>query len=271
MQVQFDPKKILGEINELTKIQIPLAATKAVNKALFETKARLRDEAKTVFRDPVAFTLNSFLYEKASPEGDDLKARAFIRDQASGGNAPSDYLNPQVKGRGGRTFMTRFQQRLLQIPVMTIDGRTVQAREPGTRMRPSNSNFVRRTRKGNMTPGQYGQILSALKGGVSSADLMGGNNNGMYSPANQSYTYLDELALDDPYFRNRFKSYRQPGIYKIERVPNPNNEGKMQLRYYKVLGQVPRQEGLRRFDFFGIANDTITSVFVREFKDNILR
>ena len=271
MQVEFDVRELLGRINELDKVQIPNAATKAVNKALFDTRARLRDEAKSVFRNPVPFTVNSFLYEKASPDGDNLKARAFIRDQASGGNAPSNYLNPQIRGRGGRSFMTRFQQRLLQMPVMTIDGRTVQAKEPGTMMRPSGSAKVRRNRYGNMTPGQYGQILSALKGGVSSADLMGGNNNGMLSPVDQSYTYLDELALDDPYFRNRFKNYRKPGIYKIERVSNPNEKGMKQSRYYKVMSQIPLQEGKQRLDFFGIANDTITSIFLKEFEANILR
>ena len=44
-----------------------------------------------------------------------------------------------------------------------------------------------------------------------------------------------------------------------------------QLRYYKVMSQIPLQDGKQRLDFFGIANDTITSVFLREFKNNILR
>ena len=98
--IRFDASKLVGKLNALTEVQLPRAANLALNKALFETRNRLKAEANQVFQAPVPFTVNSFLYQKPEQVGDDLHARVFIRDDAPKGNAPSRYLNPHV--RGGR-------------------------------------------------------------------------------------------------------------------------------------------------------------------------
>ena len=70
--IRFDATKLVGKLNALTEIQLPRAASMALNKALFETRGRLKAEAQQVFQAPVPFTLNSFLYQKPEQKGDDL-------------------------------------------------------------------------------------------------------------------------------------------------------------------------------------------------------
>ena len=62
MQITFDPKQVIGKINELTKVQLPRASYMALNKALFETRGKLQSEAQKTFKSIVPFTKNSFLY-----------------------------------------------------------------------------------------------------------------------------------------------------------------------------------------------------------------
>ena len=141
--ITFNAERLVGELNALTKVQIPRAGRLALNTALFETRRRLQSEASSVFQSAVPFTLNSFLYEKAEQVGDDLHARVFVRDDAPKGNAPSRYLNPHI--RGGRAYETRFQKSLTNTIVQQIDGRAVQARPRGTMLRPTRSPFVKPT------------------------------------------------------------------------------------------------------------------------------
>ena len=266
MQITFNPEQAIGKINELTKIQLPRASYNALNKALFETRAKLQSEAKQTFKSIVPFTKNSFLYKKPVQVGDTLEAMVFVRYDAPGGNAPSRYLDPHI--RGGRAYETRFQRSLTNTVVQQIDGRSVQARPRGRLLRPTASDHVRPNRQKNnsyptMSQGQYNQILSALKGGKSSADYQ--ETGAVPFSIGRRYTYLDEEALEHPYFKNRFTSYaRKPGVYKIMRQNK-------QPRFYRVLteGRIPTYTA--KFKFFDIAKDSVQSVFAAELRKNILR
>jgi hypothetical protein len=283
MQVRFDPKPLLGRISELDKVQIPNAANIALNQALFQTRKRLREEANTVFEKKTPFTINSFLYEKPKQRGDDLEGRVFVRDDAPGGNAPSRYLDPHI--RGGKAYSTRFQRALERTVVTQIDGRRTTAKQQATMMSPSASKIgVRRNKYGNMTPGQYGQILSGLKGGVSSADFMGGgdpSSSAIGKNYDLAYTYLDEESLADPYFKNRFTSYgAKPGIYRIIRQSNPvfrtrakgdTSTTKTVTRYYRVMTERSIPTYSSKFKFFDLSRQTIEQEFAKRFRDNILR
>lgn len=271
--ITFDPQKLIGPLNELVKVQIPETSRLALNEALFATQKRLKDEANRVFDRPVPFTLNSFKYDKGKIEDKRVVGRAYVRDDAPGGNAPSRYLNPQI--RGGPAYQTRFSRRLMHhTAVVQIDGRRTTAQQPGTMMAPAlrSGSKVRINRYGNMSPGQFTQILTALSGGASSADLLV-NGDVMASQRDQSYTYLDELALDHPYFKNRFTNYGQkPGIYKIERTANPNPEGPRRLtRFYRVMTERSIKRYEPEFRFFDISEETVTKEFVQRFQRRILR
>jgi len=265
MQITFNPEQAIGKLNELTKVQLPRASYRALNKALFETRVKLQSEAQKTFKSIVPFTKNSFLYKKPVQVGDTLEAMVFVRDDAPGGNAPSRYLDPHI--RGGRAYETRFQRSLTNTVVQQIDGRSVQARPRGRLLRPTASDHVRPNRQKNnsyptMSQGQYNQILSALKGGKSSADYQ--ETGAVPFSIGRRYTYLDEEALEHPYFKNRFTSYaRKPGVYKIMRQNK-------QPRFYRVLteGRIPTYTA--KFKFFDIAKDSVQSVFAAELRKNIL-
>ena len=275
--ITFNAEQLVGELNALTKVQIPRAARLALNTALFETRKRLQSEAQNKFDKPVPFTVNSFLYQKAEQVGDDLQARVFIRDDAPKGTAPSRYLNPHI--RGGPAYRGRFQKALDNIAYRTIDGRLAQAGQRGTLMRPTNSPKVRTpaakrgARYPSMTGGQYNQILSALRGGVSSADFVGMSSNTTVSQLNQMYVSLDEEALEFDYYKNRFRNYpRKPGIYKVERISNPDPDGPSRLtRYYRVLNQQRIPTYSAKFKFFDLSKEQIGRTFQKEFDRMILR
>jgi len=271
--ITFDARKLTGPLNELVKVQIPETSRLALNEALFATQKRLKDEANKIVDSPgpTPFTLNSFKYDKGKIEDKRVVGRAYVRDDAPGGNAPSRYLNPQI--RGGPAYQTRFSRRLMHHTAVTqIDGRRTTAQQPGTMLSPSASKKVRRNRYGNMSQGQYTQILTALSGGASSADLLV-NGDVMASQRDQSYTYLDELALDHPYFKNRLSSYGQkPGIYKIERTANPNPRGPRRLtRFYRVMTERSIKTYRPKFRFFEISEETVAKEFVQRFQRRILR
>ena len=258
--ISFDARKLTGPLNELVKVQIPETSRLSLNEALFANRKRLQDEANKVFDMPVPFTLNSFLFDKAELKGDQIVGRAFVRDDGPKGNAPSRYLNPQI--RGGPAYQTRFPRALLNTVVTQIDGRQTQAKQRGTQLLTTGSPKVSRNRSGNMSQGQYTRILSAIKGGKSSADFLDAGAVPFNSASN--YFYIDREALDHPFFRNRFTYPAKPGIYKAE------INGKQQ-RFYRVMteGRIPTYTS--KFKFFDISRETVTKEFVQRFQRRILR
>jgi hypothetical protein len=264
IEIEFKPEQIIGQINELQRIQIPLAGSIALNKAAYAASQELKSQANTIFNNPVPFTVNSFLYKKST--SDQLEAKIFIRDQAPKGNAPANYLRPQIYG--GAHYPTRFQGALLNTVVENATGRNVQVGQRGRIMIPNlRSPKTRTNRYGNMTPGQYTQILSALRGNISSADIYGVRQRGEAPVNDQSlsnYIYLDEESIYEPYFRRRFTQSPKPGIYFVDRR-TPGN------RYYRVMteSRIPNYTG--KFPFIDIATNAATQEFNRVFSQLVLR
>lgn len=110
-QITFNPEELTGKLNELEKVIIPNIVYKSLNRAVFRTSREdLRDAAKNTFIHKNTFTLKSFLYDKPTETSEGLESRIYIRDDAPKGNAPADYLSPQIAG--GPVYKTRFQRRL---------------------------------------------------------------------------------------------------------------------------------------------------------------
>lgn len=108
--IEFNPEELIGKINELEKVLLPKAANDSLHKAVFETTRELSERARTTFTNKVPWTLKSFLYRKPTPIADGIEAAVFIREDGPKGNAPADYLSPQIQG--GFVYRTRFQRRL---------------------------------------------------------------------------------------------------------------------------------------------------------------
>jgi hypothetical protein len=252
MQVEFDPKQLLGKINELDKVQIPRAASIALNQSLFETRKKLQDEAKSIFNNPVPFTINSFLYQKPVQRGNDLEAMVFVRDDAPKGNAPSRYLDPQI--RGGKHYRTRFQKALGNTPDLDPRGSGGPVLAPNRIMVPTSSQYVRRNRYGNMSTGQYTQILSALRN-ASSADLPSIRRSRGTRNVKNRYFYLNQETVEEMNLQNR-----SPGIF-LQRGRS----------LYRIMTETKLPTYTGKFKFFDIAAMSITNEFSKRFRDNILR
>jgi hypothetical protein len=277
-EIRFNAEKLVKPLNELTRVQIPNAAVKSLNKAVFEAQQRLRVVAKQEFDKPVPFTLASFKYDKPERDGETIRARVYIREDAPKGNAPSRYLNPQI--RGGPSNLGRFQVRMTNTISAQPDGRMVQVRPRGSYLVPvlKRSNGVRINRYGNMSPGQYTEIVSALSSGRSSSDLDSptslrtSSDLGRKRKAWRPYIFLDQDTLDThDYFLNRFRQYSRrgegAGIYQVRPA-----SGGQPTRFYKVFSlknHIPTHEP--KFEFFDEAATTVSDVFVREMQKNILR
>ena len=253
MYIAFDPKEMLGKLSELDKIQIPRAASIALNQSLFETRKRLQAEARSIFNNPVPFTVNSFLYEKPKQVGDNLEARVYVRDDAPKGNAPSRYLNPQI--RGGQHYRTRFQKALSNTPDLDPRGSGGPVLAPNRIMVPTGSQYVRRNQYGNMSPGQHTQILSALRN-ASSADLPSMRRaKGTRNVANR-YFYMNQETVDE--MRNLRN--RNPGIF-LQRGRS----------LYRIMTETSLPTYSAKFKFFDISAMSITNEFNKRFRENILR
>jgi hypothetical protein len=91
-----DLQKLTGKLSELGKVQLPRAASEALNLTIKDVRKDLQQGARDTFNSVVRFTEKSFLYHESSPGK--LEAVAYIRDDAPGGNPPALYLRPQITG-----------------------------------------------------------------------------------------------------------------------------------------------------------------------------
>jgi len=272
MQVTFNPEKMINDLTIFEKKDLPSMSVIALNRALFDTRKDIQNAAQDIFRNPVPYTLNSFLYRKAKfgqPE-----ALLFINGSRAKGNAPAKYLLPSITK--GKIYPTRFQGALLNTAVLNSFGTTIQAGQRGYVALPSlkrrtgqKGRYVRTNKYGNMSPGQYTQILSSLRGGISSADVQetGPKGKPQDLAVNSKYVYLDSESLDHPYFKSRFTSHpKKVGIYYVRQVKNQNPDGpEFTNNYYRVM----REQAIEdtpgpKFDFQSIAAISIEKNFVTQ-------
>ena len=147
--VEFDIDPMVKRLDALRAVQVPFATSLAINNAAKRAQADLKFEMRRVFDRPVPFTQNS-IYIKYSSK-DDLYARIGLKEFQGKGNAAADYLLPQIQG--GPAYATRFQKSLREFGYL---GKNEYAR-------PTQSDFLRINQYGNVTPGQYTQILYGLQ------------------------------------------------------------------------------------------------------------
>lgn len=240
IRIEFDPTKIVGELNELAKVQLPRAAANALNLTVFKMREEMQQQAKSRFTNTVPFTINSFLYRKATP--DLTEATLFIRDDAPKGNPPSQYLAPQIYS--GSAYRTRFQQRLsnLRDPARTGTGPVL---APNRIMVPTQSpRGVRFTQRGTMSPGQYVEIYSYLKNTDSTETATRGRISA--NRAGTRYFYMNQTMVDE---RRNLRAGK-PGIFMVR------NKSLM-----RVMTESPLPTYNAKFPFFDIGRETANRYF----------
>jgi len=244
--IEFDAQKIVGKLTEFGKVQLPQAAATALNQTAFEMRRTYQEEARNIFKDPVPFTINSFLYKKATPEN--LEAVVFIRDDGPKGNAPSDYLAPHIYG--GQAYRTRFQKGLSNTPDPSPLGMGSSILAPNRIMVPTQSpRGVRFTQRGNMSPGQYEQILSALKNTDSTRTAATGTKT--LRKAGLTYFYMNQTMVDE----RRGLQNRKPGIFLRRGGRTP---------LMRITSEINVPTYTSKFKFFDIG-DTTANYFFPQF------
>ena len=260
--ITFNPEELIGKINELEKVILPNILYKSLNRAVFRTSREdLRDAAASTFTNKVPFTLKSFLYDKPQQTANFLESRIYIRDDAPKGNAPANYLSPQITG--GSVYRTRFQRRL--------------------------------EAKGNLSPWRDQYMMPAL-GETGRSKLP----KGEYTRALWGISAMNEIRGGFDYDKKQFKTagsyvWVPPNLahetgaeahaWKVRRL-NKNGVGKSspgdipKAGIYKVLKSGLRQRFIslpdvpsvrKKFDFENIARNAIERTFKEELTRNLKR
>jgi len=149
MQVEFDVNPLIKRLDGIKSVQVPFAASLAINRIAKGAKTAQQQAMRDKFRNPVPFTLNS-IYIKSSTKAD-LQAEIGLKEFAAKGNAASDYLLPQIKG--GPAYATRFQKSLRAKSILA----------PNEFAIPTQSDYLRTNKYGNVQPAQYSEILYSLE------------------------------------------------------------------------------------------------------------
>ena len=149
MQVEFDVDPLVGRLDAIKAVQVPFAASLAINRLAKGAKAAQQQGMRDKFDNPVPFTLNS-IYIKSSTKSDP-QAEIGLKEFAAKGNAASDYLLPQIKG--GPAYATRFQKALRAKSILA----------PNEFAIPTQSDYLRINQYGNVRPAQYSEILYGLE------------------------------------------------------------------------------------------------------------
>jgi hypothetical protein len=236
--VVFDVNPMIKHLDAFKAVQVPFAASLAINNLAKQAKSDLQDEMRKKFKNPVPFTTNS-IYIKYSRK-DDLYARVGLKEFQGKGNAAADYLLPQIQG--GPAYATRFQKSLREFGYL---GNNEYAR-------PTQSDFLRINKYGNVTPGQYTQILYGLQAfRDSSAFAYRKNAKKKRSPV-ISAIRTSEAGI----YRSRSLF---PGIYLESKKARENKESALFW-----FGKTPNLPG--KYNFRKIGSESITKNWEKEFE-----
>ena len=150
--ITFDADSLIGTVNALQGAQLPYAGKRALQKLGFELRKDLASYMGEQFANPVQFTLRSPRYA-----ADGLELRISISTDGAKGQDPARYLYPvsTEDGAGGKpAYTTRFTRALRKNGIIDPSMYAIPFLE---------GRGVRLNSYGNMSPGQYQQVLTALK------------------------------------------------------------------------------------------------------------
>ena len=150
--IEFDADQLIGKLNALQKVQLPYAGNQALKGLGFILRAELAKHMSDVFENPVPFTLRSPRYAV-----DGLTLTVSISKDGAKGQDPARYLYPVSTddGGGGKpAYITRFTKAVRGMGVVDSSYYAIPYLQ---------GRGVRLNAYGNMTAGQYTQVLAGLK------------------------------------------------------------------------------------------------------------
>lgn len=243
VSIEFDAETIIGKLTELKRVQIPMAASIALNQTAFKIREELQDEARNKFKDPVPFTINAFLYKKATPQN--LEAVVFIRDDAPKGNAPADYLAPHIYG--GIGYRTRFQKSMSRTPDPAPSALGGPILAPNRILVPTQSpRGTTFNSRGRMSAGQYTQINTYIQNTDSTRTATTGRRAAR--AAGMRYFYMNQAMVDE---RRNLRN-RKPGIFMVRGGRSP---------LMRVMSETGLPTFNAKFRFFELGTQTASTYF----------
>jgi hypothetical protein len=241
MEIFFNPEEIIGKLSTLARVQLPRAASTALNLTAFKVREALQVGARTAFKEVNPFTFASFLYDKSTPNN--LMAKIYIRFDAPKGNAPSNYLAPHIYG--GMAYRTRFAKGLSRMRDPSPLGMGSAILAPNKIMAPTQSpQGVNFNSYGRMMPSQYQQILSYIENTDSTRTATTGRKSA--GRAGVRYFYMNQTMAD---IRRNLKMSK-PGIFKV-------NNGKLM----RIMTEIKTPRFDAKFKFFDIGFETANREF----------
>jgi hypothetical protein len=199
-----DFNKLIENISMFKRARLPGVLAGALNRTATYLKVQEADYMGDTFNSAGKLTRSAPMTSKWAKK-EKLEFNFFLRDDATKGNAPANYLAPQVYG--GQVMVTRFNKRLRRKGVI--------GENQFVPYWVSSQPVVRRGAGGKVTPGFLQQVASSL-GGLD--DIKKGKNK---KTGREYFTLgLDEgnrtydFRVGDPYQDSQKEDgYEGPGIY----------------------------------------------------------
>lgn len=228
MKIDVDVDDSLGrQFSALERQNLDFAIVQATNKTAFEVKESWKRAAGRVFDRPTPLTMNAMLYRKATKQK--LYAEIYVRDEASKGTAPAQYLRAQVEGGDRRP--KGMERLLMSANLMPRDMFAV----PGA--------DAPLDQYGNVGSGQVRKILSQLRAGLETGYTSNETDDGR----DRRLKRQRKRGGGGSYFVLREPRGRlQPGIY--ERIAFAQGSA---VRSVFIFTRKAVYD--RRYDIFGIA------------------
>jgi hypothetical protein len=211
--ITFNANALVKNLDLFAEVQLPYIASLALNRSLTPIVRAQQAEMRDSFRAPVPFTLNS-LRTKASNK-QNLTATVSLSEDGPKGQAPADYLLPQITG--GQVMLTRFQKRLVRNGIMPAGAYMMpMANSPAANLGPNG-----RIRASQYVQALYGvRAMEEIIARTHFMNLYGGKGKPRYRTAD-SYVYVPftagNLDLEKKYRALGRGRIPAPGIYKAGR------------------------------------------------------
>ena len=254
LQIEVDADDLLGrQFSRLERQNLPFAIVQASNKTAYQVRESWKRAAIRTFDRPTPLTVNGVLYRKATRKK--LYAEIYLRDEASKGTPPAQYLRAQVEGGERRP---KGMERLLMSGGLMPQGTFA---VPG--------DDAPRNQYGNVGSGQVRKIQSQLRAGLEAGYISNESNDRRGRRLKRQRT----RGGGGSYFVVRQQRGRlRPGIY--ERVVFAQGSA---VRSIFIFTRTAVYD--RRYDIFGIAekewNRLMPFYFERELanavEDSIIR
>lgn len=267
MEIVFSPEDLIGTITEIEKTVLPNASYKALNRAVFLTSREILPSKAanpaTGFSQTVPFTRKSFLYDKPIRTTHTIESRIYIRDDAPKGNAPADYLAPNLPGGPNTAYRTRFQRRL--------EAKGILGGGKDNYMMPALKGMGR----SKLPKGEYTRALWGVR---AMEDLRGG-----FDYEKKSYKTAGSYVWVPSDFAHMPDEFAEPYRTKI-RTMWKKTTGRFELPkggIYKVVGGRLKQRFISlpdtpsgyspKFEFLSIATESVKKIFTEEVDINLQR